>query len=490
MDTLKPHISLEAVLDRVAVRRVAGDVSIPISGLQLDSREVKSGEAFIAFEGIKIDRHDYIAEAILSGARAVICEIWPKETDPKVTYVQIDGLREKSGLLASNYFGQPSRKLKMVAVTGTNGKTSVATLGYQAVRNLGYKAGLLGTTGIYIENEKFQATHTTPDPISLHRALSQMVDQGCEWCWMEASSHALDQGRTSGIDFVAGIFTNLSHDHLDYHGSFPAYLKAKKRLFDELPAKSIAVINQDDRNASVMVQNSEARKVSYALRSMADYRLTMIEQNLEGMAVRIDGRELHLLLNGSYNAANVLSVYATLVECGEEKDEVLRALSQVTGAEGRFQKVMDQKGTRLGIVDFAHTPDAIEKILKAISELNVQHGRIITVIGCGGDRDRTKRPQMAGIAVKGSDKVVLTSDNPRSEHPEDIIEEMKTGVPEDQAHQILSIPDRREAIRVACSLAQAGDIVLVAGKGHEKYQEIKNKRIAFDDLRVLKEALG
>ncbi len=489
MEHLKPHISLEAVLDRIAVRRAEGEVSITVEGLQLDSREIKSGEAFIAFEGMKIDRHDFIKDAIDSGARVIICEEWPSETVPQVTYVQVEGLKEKVGQLASNFYGQPSRKLKMVAVTGTNGKTSVATLGYQAIRSLGYKSGLLSTTGVYVDNEKFEATHTTPDPISLHRALSQMVDQGCEWCWMEASSHALHQGRVSGIDFLAGIFTNLSHDHLDYHGSFSAYLKAKKRLFDELSEGSVAIINQDDRNASVMVQNCKARKVSYGMRSMADYRLALIEQNLEGMAVRIDGRELHLLLNGTYNAANILSVYATLVECGEDKDEVMRALSQVRGAEGRFQKVMDPKGERLGIVDFAHTPDAIEKILKAISELNVQQGRIITVIGCGGDRDRTKRPQMADIAIKGSDKVVLTSDNPRSEHPEDIIADMKTGVPEDRAHQILSIPDRREAIRVACSLAQAGDIVLVAGKGHEKYQEIKDKRIAFDDLRELKEAL-
>jgi len=489
MNSLTQNISLQTALTGLVIRRSAGSIDIPITGLELDSRKVENGGAFIAMVGFNMDGHAYIEEAISAGANVIICENWPALLHENITYVQIENLREQVGSIASNYFGRPSENLKMMAVTGTNGKTSVATIGYQACREMGYKAGLLSTTGIYIDSEKYQATHTTPDPISLHKTLAEMVEKGCEWCWMEASSHALHQGRTTGIRFAAGIFTNLSHDHLDYHGSFAAYLKAKKRLFDELPSGAIAIINQDDKNGGVMIQNTKARKVTYALQSMADYQLSIIEQNLEGMVVRMDGQEVHLLLNGSYNAANVLSVFAALVEAGEEKEEVFKALSQVKGAEGRFQKVMDPKGKKLGIVDFAHTPDAVEKILQAISELNVQKGRIITVIGCGGDRDRTKRPRMAKMALNGSDKVVLTSDNPRSERPEAIIEDMKKGVSEDQAHKILSIPDRREAIRVACSLAQAGDIILVAGKGHEKYQEIQNKRIAFDDLRVLKEAL-
>ncbi|NBC24089.1 MAG: UDP-N-acetylmuramoyl-L-alanyl-D-glutamate--2,6-diaminopimelate ligase, partial [Bacteroidetes bacterium] len=451
-----PYRNLKAIIHGVETLRTAGDLSIAVHGLQLDSREVQSGQAFVALKGYNKDGHSYIDQAVSAGAKVVFCENWPDNISPAVTYIQISGLRKKLGWLAHNFFGHPSKKLKMIAITGTNGKTSVATIGFQTCQFLGYKTGLISTTGIYIDDTKLDATHTTPDPISLHRALAQMADRGCEWCWMEASSHALDQGRTNGIDFLAGIFTNLSHDHLDYHGSFDAYLKAKKVLFDGLEPDSVAIVNQDDRHADVMVQNCEARKVGYALQAMADYTMSVIEQNLEGMLVRMDGREVHLMLNGGYNGSNVLSVYATLIESGEDKDEVLKALSKVTGAEGRFQKVMDKSGKKLGIVDFAHTPDAVEKILKAISELNTQKGRILTVIGCGGNRDRDKRPKMAKIAVRGSDKVVLTSDNPRSEKPEDIIEDMKTGVSEDRAHQIISIPDRREAIRVACSLAEPG----------------------------------
>src|SRR6056297_1367122 len=490
MNQPQTHIILESILDGVDPLQIEGETTKSVTGLQLDSREINGGEAFVAMKGYSVDGHEYIAEAISAGAHAVFCEVWPETQNPEVTYIQIENLREKLGILAGNFFDNPAQKLKIAAVTGTNGKTSVATIGFQASTHLGYKAGLLSTTGVYIGTQKYATKHTTPDPISLHRALAEMVEAGCEWCWMEASSHALDQGRTVGIKFTAGIFTNLSHDHLDYHGSFDAYLKAKKILFDGLEPDSVAIINQDDRHAEVMVQNSKAKIVSYALHAMAEYTMSLLEQNLEGMSVRVEGRELHLLLNGSYNASNVLAVYATLVQCGEDRDEVLRALSQVTGAEGRFQKVMDEKKRRLGIVDFAHTPDAVEKILRAISELNVQQGRVFTVIGCGGDRNKTKRPEMAKIAVRGSNNLVLTSDNPRSEDPEDIIADMKAGVSEERAHKILSIPDRQEAIRVACSLAQSGDIVLVAGKGHEKYQEIKNKRIAFDDFKVLKEALA
>lgn len=490
MNHPQTHISLKTILDGINPLRIEGDVSQSVTALQLDSRAVEPGEAFVAMKGYRLDRHDFIASAIEAGAQVIFCEKWPDTLYADVTYIQIENLRKKAGVLAGNFFDKPADKLKIAAVTGTNGKTSVATIGFQATKHLGYKVGLISTTGIYVGDDKFDTQHTTPDPISLHRALAQMVDAGCEWCWMEASSHALDQGRTASIHFDAAIFTNLSHDHLDYHGSFDAYLKAKKILFDELAADAVAVVNQDDRHADVMVQNCKSKVVHYALHSMAEYTLSLVEQNLEGMTVRLAGKELHLLLNGSYNASNVLAVYATLKESGLDEDEILQALSQVTGAEGRFQKVMDEKHRRLGIVDFAHTPDAIEKILRAIAELNAQKGRIFTVIGCGGDRDKTKRPEMARIAVRGSSKVVLTSDNPRSEEPEQIIEDMKTGVSEDRAHKVLSIPDRREAIRVACSLAKSGDIILVAGKGHEKYQEIKNKRIVFDDFEVLKEALS
>jgi UDP-N-acetylmuramoyl-L-alanyl-D-glutamate--2,6-diaminopimelate ligase len=490
MDQKNSHITLEELLTRLPIRRIEGDPSVFIKDLKLDSREIEVGDVFIAYKGNTIDRHDYIDRAISDGATGIICEKMPAILNSEVVYVEIADLKDAVGIIASEYFGNPSAQLKMAAVTGTNGKTSVATMGYQAVRNLGYKAGLLSTTGIYINGAHFQSTHTTPDPISLHRALAEMVNADCEWCWMEASSHALDQGRTVGIDFQIGIFTNLSHDHLDYHGSFSAYSKAKKRLFDELAADSFAVVNQDDKNGKVMVQNCRGRKITFGLKSMADYHLSIIEQNLEGMVVRIDNRDLHLLVNGSYNASNMLSVYASLCEIGEDREEVLKALSKVTGAEGRFQKVMDSSGKRLGIVDFAHTPDAVEKVLKAISELNRKGGRVITVIGCGGDRDKTKRPTMAKIAVRGSDKVVLTSDNPRYEEPEKIIEDMKKGVSMDQAHRVLSIPSRREAIKVACSLSEDGDVVLVAGKGHEKYQEIMNEKVVFDDRQELKEALN
>lgn len=483
------HITVEQMLVDLPLQKVAGDMSRRVLGLSLDSRDVVSGGVFAAMKGSQSDGHEYIDSAIEKGARIILCEDWPGDIKDDVTYVQIDKLRVQLSNIAAHYFGRPADQLKMVAVTGTNGKTSVATMGYQALRHMGYKAGLLSTAGVFINAEDIEATHTTPDPISLHRLLAQMVEAGCEWCWMEVSSHALSQGRTEGILFSAAIFTNLSHEHLDYHGDFASYRNCKKKLFDQLPHDSVAIVNKNDKNGAVMVQNSQARTVYYSIGSMADYSLKILEQSLEGMTVQLDGQELHLILNGHYNAANVLAVYATLMEMEQSKEDVLLALSQVTGAEGRFQKIFDGRGHRLGIVDFAHTPDALENVLIAIEGVNTKGGRVLTVVGCGGDRDRAKRPKMARIAAEKSDKVILTSDNPRTEVPEAIIEDMKTGIDETMAHKVLSVTDRRQAIQVAASMAEPGDIVLVAGKGHEKYQEINNKRVVFDDVQVLKEAL-
>jgi UDP-N-acetylmuramoyl-L-alanyl-D-glutamate--2,6-diaminopimelate ligase len=489
MTAKERHITVEQMLKDLPLQNVAGDMSRPVLGLSLDSRGVVSSGAFAAMKGSTSDGHDYITAATENGAQIILCEDWPRERKDNVTYVQIDNLRVQLSNIAANYYGRPADHLKMVAVTGTNGKTSVATMGYQALRHMGYKVGLLSTAGFKINDENFEATHTTPDPISLHDLLAQMVEEGCEWCWMEVSSHALDQGRTEGIPFSAAIFTNLSHEHLDYHGDFASYRNCKKKLFDQLTSEAVAIINKNDKNGTVMIQNSNANTVYYSIGSMADYSLKILEQSLEGMIVKLDGQELHLILNGHYNAANMLAVYATLIEMGQSKEEVLVALSKVTGAEGRFQKIFDGSGHRLGIVDFAHTPDALEKVLTAIEGVNTKGGRVLTVVGCGGDRDRTKRPKMAQIAAEKSDKVILTSDNPRTEVPEAIIEEMKTGIDETMAHKVVSVTDRRQAIQVAASMAEPGDIVLVAGKGHEKYQEINNKRVVFDDVQVLKEAL-
>lgn len=481
--------SLSALLKGWTIIEQKGHSDVEILELAIDSRAVVPGALFIAMKGTEADGHDFIDQAIENGARAVLLEKMPGEFRKDVIYVKVENSRKLASFIAAEFYDRPSEKLKVIGVTGTNGKTTVATLGYQLIKALGFKAGLLSTAGNYIDDIAHDATHTTPDPIQLQYWLAQMVDEGCEWVWMEVSSHALDQFRTEAIKFDGAIFTNLTHDHLDYHGNFRNYLNAKKRLFDHLDQNAVALVNADDKNGAVMLQNCKAKSRKYAAKSMADYQVRIIDQTFEGLILSVNGIEVHAQLLGEYNAYNFIAVFGVAVELGLKEQEVLVGLSQVQGAEGRFERVPDVENDRLGIVDYAHTPDALEKVLSAIKKVNKLKGRVITVIGCGGDRDKTKRPLMARIATELSDKVVLTSDNPRSEDPESIIDDMKEGVAEELKHKVVDVTNRKQAIKVACAMAEAGDIILVAGKGHEKYQEINGQRFVFDDKQVLKEAL-
>lgn len=466
-----------------------GEMDMEILDIAIDSRKVAPGTLFIAMEGSLVDGHDFIDQAIENGATAILLEKLPDVLKEDTTYVKVENSRKMASFIAAEFFGQPAQKMKVVGITGTNGKTTVATLGYQLTKALGFKAGLLSTAGNWIDEIPHDATHTTPDPVQLQYWLAKMVEEGCEWVWMEVSSHALDQHRADAIDFKGAIFTNLTHDHLDYHGDFKSYLTAKKRLFDDLGKDAVALINRDDKTGNVMVQNCDARIKTYAAKSMADYQVRILDQTFEGLILYVNEREVHAQILGEYNAYNFVAVFGIATELGLNEEEVLVALSGVQGAEGRFDRVLDAKNDRLGIVDYAHTPDALEKVLLAIKKVNKQKGRVITVVGCGGDRDKAKRPVMARIASDLSDKVILTSDNPRSEDPDSIIKDMIKGVEEEQRHKVLEVTNRKQAIKVACTMAEQGDIVLVAGKGHEKYQEIKGKRIVFDDKQELKEAL-
>ncbi|HTA82779.1 MAG TPA: UDP-N-acetylmuramoyl-L-alanyl-D-glutamate--2,6-diaminopimelate ligase, partial [Bacteroidia bacterium] len=463
---------LKDILYKVALVEVAGSTDVAISSVQFDSRKVKDGALFIAVKGLTTDGHKFIDQTIEQGAVAILCEEMPATKLNSVTYVRVRNTSEALAIIAANFYDHPSAKLKLVGITGTNGKTTTATLLFKLFRKLGCKVGLLSTVRNQINDKEFSAAYTTPDSLELNRMLSEIVAAGCTHCFMEVSSHAIVQNRIAGISFVGGVFTNITHDHLDFHKTFDAYIKAKKKFFDELPATSFALVNKDDANGMVMLQNTKANKKTFALKSQADYKCKIIENTLAGLVLTIDGREIWTKMIGAFNAYNLLGIYATAVLLGEEKEEVLKVLSALEPVEGRFQYAKAPNGT-IGVVDYAHTPDALENVLSTLQEVRAANEKIITVVGCGGDRDKAKRPVMASIACGKSDKVILTSDNPRSEEPAEIIHQMEKGVDVLGKKKTVSIVDRREAIKAACQMAQKGDIILLAGKGHEKYQEIK-----------------
>ena len=475
---------------------LVGDKDLDITKVSFDSRQVEPGSLFFAIRGTQTDGHDYIDKAVEQGASAIICEKMPKTLSPNVTYIRVDNSAYVLGVGASNFYGNPSRSLKLTGVTGTNGKTTIATLLYRLFTDAGYACGLLSTIENIIDHEVIPATHTTPDPVELNALLRKMVDHGCEYAFMEVSSHSIDQHRIAGLHFAGGIFTNLTHDHLDYHKTMANYRNAKKKFFDDLPASAFALTNLDDKNGAVMLQNTNAKKLSYALKHEADFKGLVMESHFDGMLMKINGTELFTRLVGGFNASNILAIYGAAISLGFDKDELLVELSKLQGANGRFDMVHSDTGIG-GIVDYAHTPDALENVLKTINEVKTESSQfsvlsspfVITVVGCGGNRDTTKRPEMAAVAVSLSDRVILTSDNPRNEDPEEIIRQMKAGLEPKDMSKVLSITDRREAIRTAVALAKKGDIILLAGKGHEDYQIIKGEKRHFDDKEELSKAL-
>jgi len=476
---------LSDIIDGLAFTGLQGSADMEITAVVFDSRKVVPGSLFVAIKGTVSDGHAFIDQAINDGAVAVICEELPAHVTGEVDFLMVADSSLALGTLAANFYDNPSAKLKLVGVTGTNGKTTIATLLYKLFRDLGYKCGLLSTVENQVNGQVHAATHTTPDPVELNRFMSLMVEQGCDYCFMEVSSHAIAQHRIAGLTFAGGIFSNLTHDHLDYHKTFDSYLKAKKAFFDDLPVNAFALTNSDDKNGNVMLQNTRAHKKTYGLKSMADYKARIMENRFEGMLLQIDGEEVWFKMVGSFNACNILAVYAAAMLLEQDKTKILTSLSKLTGARGRFEYIVAPNKV-IGIVDYAHSPDAVENILTTIHNIRKGNEKVITVIGCGGDRDKTKRPIMAHTACEWSDKVILTSDNPRSEDPAQIIKDMEQGVDAAFRRHVLSITDRREAIKTAVMLAQPGDIVLVAGKGHENYQEVKGVKHHFDD----KEELG
>jgi len=478
---------LQNILDSVNITSTAGIAVNEVNSLQIDSRKVSGGSAFIAIKGAVADGHAYSNTAIQNGASVIVCEVLPAEIKDGVRYIQVSNSALAAGIMAHNFYGQPSRKVKLIGVTGTNGKTTVATLLFKLFSALGYKCGLISTVQNQIADEIIPSTHTTPDAISLNELLSKMADAACSHVFMEVSSHALDQHRVAGIQFTGGLFTNITHDHLDYHKTFDEYIKAKKKFFDELTSSAFAISNADDRRGAVMLQNTAAKKYFYSLKTMAEFKGKILENSLRGLLMTINDIEVHFKMIGTFNAYNLLAVYGTAVCLGEDKQIVLQVLSSLTGAEGRFDYMVSQKDRIIGIVDYAHTPDALLNVLATIKNLRQGEEKILTVVGCGGDRDRTKRPVMAEVACEHSDKIFFTSDNPRNEDPIEIIKDMEGGVSVTCRKKYISIADRREAIKTAVSISKREDIVLVAGKGHEKYQEIKGVKHPFDDKAVLAE---
>ncbi|MCS3796265.1 UDP-N-acetylmuramoyl-L-alanyl-D-glutamate--2,6-diaminopimelate ligase [Niastella sp. OAS944] len=480
-------MTLQDILYKVSIRSVHGNTSIPVRDLQLDSRKVSAGSVFIAVKGSAVDGHKFIDQVLQQGAAAVICETMPAELKEGVVYVQVESSAAAAGYMAHNFYGQPSEKVQLIGVTGTNGKTTIATLLFKLFTSLGYKCGLLSTVQNHIGNEIVPATHTTPDAISLNAMLQQMVNSGCTHVFMETSSHAIHQHRITGLKYAGGLFSNITHDHLDYHKTFDEYIRVKKSFFDSLPSDAFAISNADDKRGQVMLQNTHARKYLYSLRTMAEFKGKILENSLTGLVMTINDQEVHFRLIGEFNAYNLLAVYGAAVCLGEDKQEVLRCLSEITGAEGRFDYIISPNQKVIGIVDYAHTPDALLNVLATIKKLREGHEQIITVVGCGGDRDKTKRPVMAEVTCEHSDRVVFTSDNPRSEDPLQILAEMETGLNTAAKRKYVSVPDRKEAIKLAVSMAKPGDIILIAGKGHEKYQEIKGVKHPFDDKQVMRE---
>ena len=459
---------------------------VDILGINIDSRLVQKGDVFLAVKGTQTDGHQYIAAAEEKGAVAIVCETIPEKQSPNVAYIKFPNVQDVMGKLATAFYGHPSQKLKLVGVTGTNGKTTIATLLYKLFREMGHRCGLLSTVCNYIDGEEFPSTHTTPDAISLNKLLAKMVERGCEYAFMEVSSHALAQQRTGGLEFAGGIFTNLTRDHMDFHENMDNYLKAKKSFFDKLPRHAFAITNLDDKNGPVMVQNCRSDIKGYSVRTICDYRARLIETHLDGMLLEFNNREFATMLTGRFNVSNLLAIFGTAVELGKEPDEVLRVLSTMKPVSGRFETLHSPQGFS-AIVDYAHTPDAVKNVLGTVNEVLRGCGNVITVIGAGGNRDKGKRPLMAVEAAKGSARVILTSDNPRFEEPQEIINDMLAGLNEEQRKKTISIADRKEAIRTACALAQKGDVILVAGKGHENYQEIQGVKHHFDDKEVINE---
>ncbi|MGC1203354.1 MAG: UDP-N-acetylmuramoyl-L-alanyl-D-glutamate--2,6-diaminopimelate ligase [Flavobacteriaceae bacterium] len=481
-------IVLKDILYKVTLNAVVGNTSIAVNTIDFDSRNIKKNDVFVAIRGSVADGHKYIDIALNKGAVAVICEKIPENLIDDVTYVEVDNSSKALAIMASNFYNIPSENLKLVGVTGTNGKTTVASLLYQLFKKAGYKVGLLSTVKIMVDNTEHKATHTTPDSLTINKYLNEMNAVGVEFCFMEVSSHGIHQNRTEGLHFEGGIFTNLSHDHLDYHNTFAEYRDVKKSFFDALPSKAFALSNIDDKNGLVMLQNTKAKKYTYALKNYADYKSQILENQLGGLLLKINDNEVWTRLIGNFNAYNVLAIYATAELLGLEKVEILRLISDLESVSGRFQYLIsDEKIT--AIVDYAHTPDALKNVLETINSIRTKNEELITVVGCGGDRDKTKRPKMGHIATALSTKVIFTSDNPRSESPETILAEIEAGVEPQNFKKALTIVDRKQAIKAACQMAKPNDIILIAGKGHETYQEIKGERFDFDDYKIVQEFL-
>ena len=462
---------------------------VEISGVNIDSRKVKQGDMFIAMRGTQVDGHQFIEKALEAGASAILCETIPGTLDPSVAYISVPDVSKIVGKVATTFYGNPTQRMRLVGVTGTNGKTTIATLLYRLFREFGHKCGLISTVCNYVDETPYPSTHTTPDPITLNELLGKMADAGCEYAFMEVSSHALAQGRVGDLEFAGGIFTNLTRDHIDFHETMDNYLKAKKSFFDNLSRDAFAITNIDDKNGPIMVQNTRADIKRYSVRTMAEYKGRINEIHLDGMLLNFNNREFSTLLTGRFNASNLLAIFATAVELGKEPDEVLRLLSSLKPVSGRFETVHSPQGFS-AIVDYAHTPDAIKNVLSTVNDVLHGRGNVITVVGAGGNRDKGKRPIMAQEAVKSSNRVIITSDNPRFEEPQDIINDMLAGLTPEQQKNVIAITDRREAIKTACALAQKGDVIVVAGKGHENYQEIKGVKHHFDDKEVLNEILN
>lgn len=481
-------ITLKDILYKVNIEAVKGSTEATINKIEFDSRKVELNDVFVAIRGTISNGHDFIEKALNQGASVIVCDTFPKLIVNGVTYILVKDTNLALAFLAANFYDNPSQNLKLVGITGTNGKTTIASLLYQLFKKAGFKVGLLSTVKILVDETEYPATHTTPDSLTINHYLNEMNQIGVEYCFMEVSSHGIHQKRTEALYFAGGIFTNLSHDHLDYHSSFAEYRDVKKSFFDFLPKTAFALSNSDDKNGTLMLQNTKAKKLTYALKSYADYKATILENQLSGLLLKINGNEVWVKLIGTFNAYNLLAIYGTAVELGLDSLEVLRLLSELESVSGRFQFIVsDSKIT--AIVDYAHTPDALENVLGTINDIRTKNEQLITIVGCGGDRDKTKRPIMANIATSLSDKVILTSDNPRSEDPTVILLEMEKGVEPQNHRKTLSILDRKQAIKTACQLAQPNDIILIAGKGHETYQEIKGVRHHFDDMEIVKELL-
>lgn len=479
---------LKEIISGISITEVLGNTDKDIQGIHIDSRKIEPGHLFVAVRGTQTDGHAYIDKAIEKGASAIVCETLPEDLREDIIYIKVENTEDAVGKLATTFYGNPTDKLELIGVTGTNGKTTIATLLYNMFRHFGYKVGLVSTVCNYIDGEAIPTEHTTPDPITLNRLLGRMADEGCRYAFMEVSSHAVAQKRIGGLKFTGGIFTNLTRDHLDYHGTVDNYLKAKKAFFDHLPKTAFALVNADDKNGMVMVQNTRANIRTYSLRSICDFKGKVLEDGFEGMLMEINNVEVNVQFIGRFNASNLLAVYGAACLMGKKPEDVLLALSLLRPVSGRFEAIRSARGYS-AIVDYAHTPDALVNVLSTIQEVQNGRGQVITVVGAGGNRDKGKRPLMAQEAVKRSDKVIITSDNPRFEEPQDIINDMLAGLTREDMRKVVSITDRKEAIRTACMMAQPGDAVLVAGKGHENYQDIKGVKYHFDDKEVIREIM-